>query len=291
VSKNQKEILTPVGRLVFGSLYDSQTEDFQGNKLVTKNGANAGQPRLDYFFALAIKKGTEQHWSQTPWGAIIKEIATKSFTPEETGHPTFAWKVTDGDATFSKKPGAVPPCNREGYPGHWVLNFSSGFAPKIVADQGKKAFEEKNAIGLGDFVEVYGFVRDNRPSQTVGVYLNHSIVNFVGYGEKIIIGADPEEVGFSGALPPGASSTPVASGFVAPQQSQTVSMTLTSPQQQVSPYPEILNGPQTRVGMTLAPPPQQPGRLMTAKANGYTYDQFRAQGWNDEQLIQQGYMQ
>ena len=40
-----------------------------------------------------------------------------------------------------------------------------------------------------------------------------------------------------------------------------------------------------------APPPAAPaGPVMTAKAQGATYDQFRAQGWIDEALIAQGYM-
>ena len=45
---------TPVGRLVAGSLYKGQDKDAEGRPLVVKNGPQAGQPRLDFYFAIAI---------------------------------------------------------------------------------------------------------------------------------------------------------------------------------------------------------------------------------------------
>jgi len=49
-------ITSPVGRIVMGSLYDPSTTDAEGKPLVVKTGPNAGQPRVNYFFALAIPK-------------------------------------------------------------------------------------------------------------------------------------------------------------------------------------------------------------------------------------------
>lgn len=40
-----------------------------------------------------------------------------------------------------------------------------------------------------------------------------------------------------------------------------------------------------------APPAAPSGPAMTAKANGTTYEQFRAAGWTDLQLVEQGYME
>ena len=62
---------TPVGRLLMGSLYNPQTTDMEGNPLVIRSGPNAGQPKVQYFFAVGIPKGLETHWSQTPWGQLI----------------------------------------------------------------------------------------------------------------------------------------------------------------------------------------------------------------------------
>ena len=56
-------ILTPPGRLVQGSLYKGSTQDAEGNPLIVKTGPNAGQSRVDYFFAVAIPKGSETHWN------------------------------------------------------------------------------------------------------------------------------------------------------------------------------------------------------------------------------------
>lgn len=36
---------------------------------------------------------------------------------------------------------------------------------------------------------------------------------------------------------------------------------------------------------------QQPTKVMTDKADGATYDQFVHNGWTDEQLVEQGYME
>lgn len=40
-----------------------------------------------------------------------------------------------------------------------------------------------------------------------------------------------------------------------------------------------------------APAPAPTGPIMTAKANGLTYDAFIAKGWSDDQLIEHGYME
>ena len=192
---NKEELLTPVGRLVQGSLYDPQTTDAENRPLVYKTGPNQGQPRQQFFFALAIPKGSEQHWASTPWGAKVWEIAHKGFPNGQTNNPAFAWKIKDGDSTIPNKVGRRP-CDQEGFPGHWILNFSGSFAPSIFNEDGSQQLLDPNMVNLGDYIQVYGQVADNESQQQPGVYLNPSMVALAGYGKRIIIGADPKSVGF-----------------------------------------------------------------------------------------------
>ena len=112
---NARENITfPPGRLVAGSLYEPQTTNAEGQPLVVKNGPDAGKPRVDYFFALAIPKSGEQHWSATP-GA--RKYGRSAMRPRRRWrvNPVFAWKVTDGDSTTPNRKNKRP-CDREGYP-------------------------------------------------------------------------------------------------------------------------------------------------------------------------------
>ncbi len=274
---NREDLLTPVGRLVQGSLYNGQTTNAENKPLEYKTGPNAGQPRVDFYFALAIPKGSERHWMETPWGQKIYKVGQAGFPQGQYNSPSFAWKIVNGDSTEPNRVGKKP-CDREGYPGHWVLNFTSAFAPSIYNADGTQQLLEPNAVNLGDYIQVYGTVADNQSQQQPGVYLNHSMVALAGYGTRIVLGADPKQVGFGQSpLPTGASLTPVAQGFnpapsyVSPTPPPT--QTVTPP-----PYPQILT------------PPVPPVRVMLPAANGITYDQYIANGWTDALLIQHGMM-
>ena len=263
---------TPVGRLVQGSLYKGSTTDAEGNTLVIKSGPNAGQPRTDYFFALAIPKGSEKSWTQTEWGKTIYDVGVKGFPNGQYNAPTFAWKIIDGDSTVPNRRGRKP-CDREGFPGHWVLNFSSGYAPRIFNSNGTQALTDPDHVKLGYYVQVAGTVSGNGSTQQPGIYLNHGMVALSGFGPEIVVGPDPASVGFGKAtLPPGASATPLGSlpGASAPA----------APAPAVQPHTGFLN--------PAAPPP--PVRQMTAKAQGMSYEQMIAAGWNDALLVQHGYM-
>lgn len=210
------EFLSPVGRLVMGSLYDAQTTDQDGKPLVVKTGANAGQPTQRYFFALAVpKQPGHSHWAYTDWGAKILAVGRAAFPQGQAERPDFAWKIVDGDSTIPNKKGNKP-CDREGYPGHWVISFSSSYAPKIVNKDGSAPIIEPGAVKIGYFAQVLGTVDGNGQAMTPGVYINHSIVSMQGYGPEISMGPDPKTVGFGQQpLPPGASATPLP-GMSAP---------------------------------------------------------------------------
>jgi len=189
-------ITSPVGRIVMGSLYEPSTTDAEGKPLVVKTGPNAGQPRVNYFFALAIPKGAEQHWAHTPWGQQIWAIGNQAH-PNAAQSPAFAWKIEDGDSQIPNKKGRKP-CDNEGWRGHWILKFSGGFAPKVYQQEGAGYVQvmQKDFCKPGYFVEVAFSADGNGSTSQPGVYLNHSMVCFRAYGAEISFGPDVSSAGF-----------------------------------------------------------------------------------------------
>lgn len=210
-------ITSPVGRIVMGDLYKGSTTDAEGKPLVVKSGPNAGQPRVNYFFALAIPKTGEPHWAHTAWGKQIWEVGCRAF-PNAAQSPAFAWKIEDGDSQIPNKRGRKP-CDNEGWPGHWILKFSGGFAPKIYEQQngGYVQLTEAGRVKPGYFAEVAFSVEGNGSQSQPGVYLNHSMVCFRAYGQEIVFGPDVNAAGFGQSpLPAGASMTPPAGAIPMP---------------------------------------------------------------------------
>jgi hypothetical protein len=297
--------MSPIGRLVQGSLYEPNETDAEGNPRIVKSGPNAGQPNPEYFFSIAVLKGTEQHWANTEWGAIIYNAGLKYFPNGQAQSPSFAWKVKDGDSQIPNSKGRKN-CDREGWAGHWIINFKSRYAPNLFNKTSGvlKEFPQKDGINLGDYVQVYGSVVSNESTQQPGVIINHRHVALMGYGPRITVGPDPESLSWGGQLPPGASAVPIAAGngiadsgappVVPPQQytapavpPQQYTAPAVPSQQPVQPYTPILNGPPAAPAMPTPPP----ARRMTPKAGNFTYEQWIAQGWSDAQLIQNGMME
>lgn len=319
-------LTTPAGRLVAGSLYRGNDKDAEGRPLVYKNGADAGKPRKDYFFALAIPKGPEvAHgafgWMATAWGAEIRKVA-EAFMAHATQLPTFAWKVKDGDSQVPNKKGKKP-CDNEGWPGHWVLMMSNSFAPRcytLIGAPSPVELVQADAINLGDYVQVNFDVEDNGAQSQPGVYLNHRMVCLLGYGQRIVVGPDVGAAGFGGvALPAGASVTPPA-GFTPPPTAgapvvpgvpavpgaapslpaplppsmppalpAAPGMAAAPPAVPIQPNPAFLVPP----GMPVVPVPPAAvpaQRVLTPKAAGHTYEQLIGAGWTDDTLRAQGLM-
>lgn len=268
-------ILTfPPGRLVEGSLYKGNTTDAEGKALVVKSGPNAGQPRVDFYFALAIPKNPgETHWAQSAWGKQIWELGNALF-PNIAQSPTFAWKITDGDSQIPNRKGRKP-CDTEGFAGHWVLRFSSGFAPRIFRAEngGYVQMVEADAVKLGYYIEVNANIGGNGSAQQPGMFLNHSMVCFRAYGPEIVKGPDAASAGFGSApLPAGASAMPLASSTPLPAAGGV---------------PAIPGAP----APLPAVPAAAPARVMLPAAQGATYEQLIANGWTDALLVQHGMMQ
>ena len=318
-------ITSPVGRIVMGSLYDPSTTDAEGKPLVVKTGPNAGQPRVNYFFALAIPKGTEPHWAHTAWGQQIWAVGNQAF-PNAAQSPAFAWKIEDGDSQIPNKKGRKP-CQNEGWPGHWILKFSGGFAPKVYQQEGAGYVQvmQKDFCKPGYFVEVAFSVEGNGSQSQPGVYLNHSMVCFRAYGPEISFGPDVASAGFGAApLPAGASMTPLAGAIPMPQApaaAPTMPLPPGLPQVPgvapaplpqggfapmpsapapgapapipVTPNPGFVQVPPPAAApdpMASPPAPAAPVRQMTAAAQGIPYESYVAQGWTDAQLVQNGLM-
>lgn len=288
-----ESILFPVGRAVQGSFYTPYTKDQQGNPLTIKTGPNIGKPTQKYFFAVAIHKNPgEQHWASTAWGAKIWALGNTSWPQGQAGAPTFAWKIEDGDSQIPNKVGKRN-CDREGFPGSWIVEFSSSFAPKIVNSAGDLILEP-NAIKLGFWVEVLGSVLSNENPGNPGVYVNHSFVALRGYGDEIHagpVGPDPRTLGFGkSVLPPGASAVPTG-GAAFPASLPPPAAAFAPPPPVAAPVTPVVPAP-----AFIAPPPPAPaappaavGPQMTAKATA-SYAAYVSGGWTDALLRQHGLM-
>lgn len=287
---SKTQILTPVGRLVQGHCFEGQNTDAEGRPLVIKNGPNAGQPRVDYFMALAIPK-TDAEYAQLD--ATIRQTAAAAFPTlfDPQGNcinPKFAFKITDGDSQVPNTKG-VAPCTREGFPGHWILNFSGGFAPKCYTKGGAEVIVDKTAIKRGDYIRISGSVAGNGSMQQPGVFLNHSMVEFVGHGVEIITGPDAAAV-FGGTPAPAAGSpTPVAGAPLAQPAAAPAAAYVppvaapAAPAAVVTPAPDFLNPP----GAPAAPAAPVAEKSYNIGGTVYTESALRAGGWTDAQLAQQ----
>jgi hypothetical protein len=274
MAKEYTDLLTPIGRLVWGT----------PGKAWERKNEKTGEVSKEFSIGLAIPKQGEAHWNQTEWGAKIWNAGQSGYGAQ-TQHPMFSWKITDGDSAVPNRKGNVPN-QQEGYPGHWILAFSTRVAPQLVNANGTQALPSPDAIKTGYYVQVFGSVADNRtaagqPAETPGVYLNMQIVALAAFGPEIEGKAsiDPRAVGFGGQLPPGASATPVApaSGGLMPQAAPVP-----------APAP-VAVAPAVGFASPGAPAAPAPVRQMTAAATA-TYEAYIAAGWTDAQLIQNGLM-
>lgn len=278
------EILTPVGRLVQGSVHDLEPVTDPVTK--TPKLDKTGKPRNQCFFSIAVPK-TQADWKQEPWGQIITQVALGAFPNGQTMQATFAWKVVDGDSAIPDKANKRP-CDRQGFPGNWVLKFSGGYLPQLVNSTGEAPLPAGQRIELGDYIQVAGKVAGNGSPQSPGVYLNHNAVAFTGYGQRIAYERDFSQVGFGqGPVPAGVMAAPAAGMTAAPALPQPAPAAAAAAYAAapVPPNPAILQAPPAAPVPPAAPAPKQ----MTAKATG-PYEAYIAQGWTDALLVQHGLM-
>lgn len=221
----------PVGRVVQGDLYKANDTDFvtKQKRVYPAGHRLAGQPKITYFFAVAIKKGAEQAWHQTPWGQQIASFGFQAWPVDQrTGQSAaqrddFAWKIEDGDSLKPNKAGRIN-ARSEGMPGCWIVSCSSTYPPKIL-DSGFAPITEPNAVKRGFWVETVVTVDSNESAGNPGIYINGEFVMFKGIDKEIGGQAvDPRSIaGFgSSALPAhvlaaGAGAPAMAPGSPTPQ--------------------------------------------------------------------------
>ena len=307
---------TPVGRIVQGDLAKPQPVlDNLGKPKLSRDGT----PMVQHFIALAIAKTPgHTHWAQTDWGRQVWDEGNRAH-PTFAPHPTFSWKIEDGDSQMPNKKGKKN-CDREGFPGHWIVKFRSGFLPKTYNADGSAAVPAET-IRCGYYVQVNCTVAGNS-GESPGVYINPNMVALSGYGPEIIAGPDASEAGFGGVpLPPGASATPLG-GFApapavpgapvptgAPTPTTGVAPSVPFPAPAASAVPPFsptsfagasastaTTSPSNPafLGVPAAPPPPPPAappaKQLTPKAAGASYADLIKAGWTDALLIQHGMM-
>jgi hypothetical protein len=268
-----KKILTPVGRIVAGDCFKGSDKDANGNPRTIKSGPNAGQPTTQYFIGLAIAK-TDPGWPalEQAIDAAAREAFPSLFDAAgKCVRPDFARKIVDGDSQIPNQNNKRP-CDKEGYPGHWVVSFSTSFAPGCYTKGGAERIMDTTAIKKGDYVRVDGSVKGNDNAQKPGVFLNHNMVEFCGHGTEIVSVPDAAAV-FGGApvtaLPAGASEIPTAP-TTPPVAGGPGSATAA-----VQPAPDFLNGPAISPAVTGAVLPTAPAPAPVAETkylfNGVAY--------------------
>lgn len=302
------EVTTPVGRLVGGHpmMQEVVKDDKTGQPKMQADGVT---PRTSAFFALAIPKGQEQGWWETPWGQQIFQAGVAGFPGGAHQRHDFAWKVEDGDSTIPNKRGKRN-CDREGFPGHWIIRCSTGLTIRCFHD-GKfsphEQIQQKEAIKPGDYGRAALLVKANGSDQSPGVYLNPDMFALTRAGIEIQLGeqrdaadafSQPAEMpanaqvdpnaGAAAATPGGATPPPAASG-PAPGGAATPGG--------VQPAPDFANGPAAAPGGAATPAgpsgpsaaPAGPSAPAAAEAEPMYYDQTGAGPFPKSALVKAGY--
>jgi len=216
------DILFPVGRLVAGSPSEIQqvTDPVTGQPKINQS---TGLQREEYYIGCAIPKQGEANWWDTPWGAKIVQVGYAAFPGGQAQQPTFAWKIVNGDSTVPNRAGKIP-ASLPGHAGCWIVSMKTAFQPQYRSADGMQAISG-DQFYKGCYIQCHATLAGNGALANPGIYINVDIVALSGHGERINSGPDATTLGFGGALPPGASATPMGNSGVsqntpAPAQAQ-----------------------------------------------------------------------
>ena len=220
--------------------------------------------RTSAYIGVAVPKGSEPDFKLTEFGKVFLAEAQIGWKNGQWQHPTFAWKVTDGDSTIPNKKGKIPN-QREGYAGHWVIHCSTEIPVKCY-HVGKydptQQIQNKDEIKTGDYCRVLLTVKPNDSDQSPGLYVNPTLFELSRAGQQIVTGDGPDAAtAFGGSAPVlpanGAYDTAVAPPPVAPG------------------VPPPVPGP-------AVPPPVEPKYLVNGVE--YTLSALKAANWTDAQI-------
>ena len=202
------DLLTPVGRIVQGSLYNPRTTNMQGVPLVNKKD---NSPRVQFYIGLAVEKTNPE---EPAFWARLYGIGAALAPAVYTG-ATFAWKRVDGDA-----PEHV---TKQGHAGHWIYKFENGFPPSIFTASGAARIVDPDAVMPGDYVRVSATAAFNNSSLNPGLFLNLRAVELLRKGDPIVFGPSGDVFNHQSAYmpaealrPPPAPATTIAPPVGAP---------------------------------------------------------------------------
>ena len=214
------EGLSPISRFVQGS-FEGSTTDQDDKPLVYKSGPKAGQPRTNYFIAIAAPKTIKDVNGQVIHNPEVVEMIRNLHKAAVDGFPhlfndpasnanpllqtvypylhqlglqlpktkEFSFKIVDGDGIDDK---GVNNNTKEGFAGCWVFRFSSSspFKAFWYPDHMTMPLENPgDRIKRGFFVRV-SYNASKNDGQTPGVYVNPEHIIGVGYGPIIQGGRD-----------------------------------------------------------------------------------------------------
>ena len=286
--------ITPVGRIVQGNpLVGNQVKDDHGALVFNQDGT----PKLNYYMGLAISK-------QDPAAQqLIAKIDAEAraawpnlFDPAtgECRDKKFSIKYFDGDG-FDHNGKAF--AEREGMAGHWIIRLQSNYPLRSYDGMaGNVEITDPERIYRGCYAVAAIEVKTNGATgtNTRGLYINTQGVQMVGHGERILGGANPDELfGAAGAaipqgayVPAGMSTTPVAPPAPAAMQAAP-HMVATPPPPAVpaAPTPPPAVPHPTFVQQAVAP---QFVLTPAGQAQGFTIEQWYAAGYTEAQLLQNG---
>lgn len=195
-------ITLPVGRLVSGSLTQTEKIDYKGQPIP--------EEKQRFSFGVAVPK------DDLGLPGVFQALRAEAMT--DTGHAAlpavvnmqledgYSWKVKDGDRPNSR--GEV----NENTRGCFVFYFTTSYLPN-TCDNTNTACDAA-IIKRGYYVDVvFSAVNNHNPAGTAGIFLNPQWVRHIAYGPEITGGISAKDA-FADApvpqqLPPGASRTPL----------------------------------------------------------------------------------
>jgi hypothetical protein len=213
MAQEAKRFVTPVGRVIWGSLSELNTNNSDGKPEpdVSKHHYSFGlailknAPGLQELFGMFYQQAIAGYPNNPAMAQRIGNEWQSGFAGNQGG---FKFKIKDGDRNEIKSgkpnPNAV---------GHYVIAFKSNFPIKCANTQNQEI--DAKQVERGYFVDVAGSTLVNEKlDHTAGLYMNPNVVRLIAFGEKIMGGISIEDA-FAGhaaptQLPPGASATPVA---------------------------------------------------------------------------------
>ena len=261
------KMLTPVGRIVSGSVHEGNAQTWDGKPRPLKAD---GTPDIRWFVGLAIPK------ADPGWNAIHAMIVRAA----QAGNPCmvgadgkamgpFSWKITDGDSQVANQKGNRP-CDQEGNPGHWILGLNTSFPISCWNARGEVI--PASAIQRGYYaVASVSAVPNNATGNQAGVYVN--VHGLKLHAEGPIIQVGPGFADLFGSAP-----------TTAPPSAPPLSVYEPPPVAAVAPPPPD-------PAFVAAAPASEPQPPAGFRMNGpHSYAAMIGNGWTDETLKAGGHM-